>query len=186
MKTQILAVFMVLTFISCSEKKEKEDKPQEDKKEVVQKQQEKTEVEVISKEASQPVVELEQESENTEGKPFNILGKRSFSLQWIGWKKMGKVEFTDLGGAISVTGEQKSEEHKGDFVKIECSLISADEKELVMEGKITSKVYHLNNGEECVKEGRFVFKVTGKRKFWRLQDMKNACEDVTDYVDIYL
>ena len=107
------------------------------------------------------------------------------SLQWIKSDKLGMVEIKDMGGAIMVRGEHLSSEHPGDYLKIEGSLITASETELVMDATIKTKVYHLNNGEECIKEGRFTFLVTKGRKFWRNQDMKNSCEDVTDYVDIY-
>jgi len=51
---------------------------------------------------------------------------------------------------------------------------------------IWSQLVNLNNGEECVREGEYNFKATGKRQYWRLQEMDN-CEggNVVDYVDIY-
>jgi hypothetical protein len=36
-----------------------------------------------------------------------------------------------------------------------------------------------------MRQGDFTFKVTGKRKYWRMQEMDNPCDEATDYVDIY-
>jgi hypothetical protein len=29
------------------------------------------------------------------------------------------------------------------------------------------------------------FKITGKRKYWRMQQFDNPCDEAADYVDIY-
>ena len=41
-------------------------------------------------------------------------------------------------------------------------------------------------GKPCVKTGRFTFRITGTRKYWRLKEMTN-CEGgmLVDYVDVY-
>jgi hypothetical protein len=31
-----------------------------------------------------------------------------------------------------------------------------------------------------------VFKITEKRKYWRLQEMQSPCDTATDYVDIFM
>jgi hypothetical protein len=36
------------------------------------------------------------------------------------------------------------------------------------------------------REGRFTFRITGTRRYWRMKEMNNPCEDVADYVDVYL
>jgi hypothetical protein len=40
-------------------------------------------------------------------------------------------------------------------------------------------------GPAFERTGEMTFRVTGKRKYWRLMEMDNPCEGVTDYVDIY-
>jgi hypothetical protein len=36
-----------------------------------------------------------------------------------------------------------------------------------------------------MRSGTFHFKATGKRRYWRMQEMDNPCDSVTDYVDVY-
>jgi hypothetical protein len=36
----------------------------------------------------------------------------------------------------------------------------------------------------CVRDGTYEFRVTGQRRYWRLQEM-TVCDGLTDYVDIY-
>ncbi|MFT5861215.1 MAG: hypothetical protein ACI865_003337 [Flavobacteriaceae bacterium] len=132
---------------------------------------------------STPDDSVASDSDNIE-EEFSILGKHNFSLQWIEGG-MGSVEFTDKGGAIMVRGKQLSEEYEGDFIEIEASLISADEKKLVMEGIIAISSHIINNGELCLREGTFTFIVTNGRKYWRLADVQNPCDEVSDYIDIF-
>jgi len=47
-------------------------------------------------------------------------------------------------------------------------------------------VSHINGGEPCLREGEMTFAITGKRRFWRLQQMQNPCNEVVDYIDIFL
>ena len=62
---------------------------------------------------------------------------------------------------------------------------SIDAKEFVFEGTIVTQVSHINGGAQCTREGEFTFKITGTRKYWRMMQMHNPCDPVTDYVDIY-
>ena len=39
-------------------------------------------------------------------------------------------------------------------------------------------------GRYCVRDGEFEFRITGSRRYWRLQQMEQ-CDGLTDYVDIY-
>lgn len=123
-----------------------------------------------------------------------LVGNHMLSLQWISWKKFGKAVITkgDEEGTYNVSGKQGPEccdEAKGydngDFVSIEGTLRKIDDKNLVFNGKIITKVYHINGGEECVREGEFNFVSTQNRKYWRLQEMTNPADECVDYVDIY-
>jgi outer membrane murein-binding lipoprotein Lpp len=113
-------------------------------------------------------------------------GTHNLTLQWISWDDPGTVEITDMGdGTYKVVGEQRSKEN-ADYLTIEGTLQPVSERELRFNGTISSFVSYLNNGVVCVREGEQTFKATGKRKYWRLQNMTN-CEGnrVTDYIDIY-
>ena len=113
-----------------------------------------------------------------------LLGKHKLSLQWISWDHFGSATVTNKSGVYSIKGEQKGRGNS-DFVKIDGTIKSIDAKEFLFDGTIVMQISHINGGEPCVREGEFTFKITGKRKYWRLQQMDNPCDEATDYVDIY-
>lgn len=113
-----------------------------------------------------------------------LLGKHKFSLQWISWDYFGTATVTRRGGVYYLKGEQKSRKG-GDFVRIDGKITEINAKDFTFDGTITTQVSHINNGEACTREGAMTFKITGVRKYWRLQEMDNPCDGVTDYVDIF-
>lgn len=113
-----------------------------------------------------------------------LLGKHMFSLQWISWDYFGAVNVTNDRGIYRIKGEQKGRGNS-DIVTIDGVITSIGEKEFGFDGTIVTRVSHINNGEDCRREGKFTFRITGKRKYWRLQQMDNPCDEATDYVDIY-
>ena len=113
-----------------------------------------------------------------------LLGKHKLSLQWISWDYFGVAAVKNVRGVYSINGEQKGRGNR-DFVTIDGSITRINAKEFVLEGKIVSQISHINGGQPCEREGEFTFKITGKRKYWRLMQMDNPCDAVTDYVDIY-
>ena len=113
-----------------------------------------------------------------------LLGRHMLSLQWISWDHFGSATVTKSDGVYSIVGEQKGRGNT-DFLKIEGTIRSINAKQFVFEGTIVSQVSHINGGAPCSREGEFTFKITGKRKYWRLVQMDNPCDPVTDYVDIY-
>lgn len=118
-----------------------------------------------------------------------LVGEHRLTLQWLGWDDLtrsGKVSIEDRGGSLSVTGEQAGrEDNLGDYLKIEGKIVSADKYGFVFNGDITTRVSHIADGAECKRSGTFTFKTKGTRKYWRMQEMDNPCDPVTDYVDIY-
>lgn len=119
--------------------------------------------------------------------PENILlGSHPLTLQWIGWDHPGTIDFYKEMDLIICRGEQLSKENDTDFLKIDGIVEEIiNEKEFLFKGTIITKVSYINGGEECVREGTFRFKATGTRKYWRMREMDNPCEGVTDYVDIF-
>lgn len=113
-----------------------------------------------------------------------LLGRHKLSLQWISWDYFGTANVTNTRGVYRVKGEQKGRGNT-DFVKIDGVIKSIDAKEFVFEGTIISQISHINGGQPCTRDGEFTFKITGKRKYWRLMQMDNPCDPVTDYVDVY-
>jgi len=115
-----------------------------------------------------------------------LLGRHKLSLQWVSWDYFGLATVTNSRGVYSLKGEQKGRGHnKSDFVTLDGAITSIDAKEFGFSGKIVTQVSHINGGKPCVRDGEFTFKITGKRRYWRLQQMESPCDTATDYVDIY-
>lgn len=113
-----------------------------------------------------------------------LLGKHKFALQWISWDYFGIATVTAKGGVLYLKGEQKSRKDS-DYVKIDGVIREINARNFVFEGTIVTQVSHINGGEACTREGEMVFRITGKRRYWRLQEMDNPCDGVTDYVDLF-
>ncbi len=113
-----------------------------------------------------------------------LLGKHKLSLQWVSWDYFGTATVTNRRGVYSLTGQQKGRRGT-DFVKIDGAITSISAKEFKFDGKIVTQVSHINGGQPCIREGEMTFRITGKRKYWRLMEMDNPCDTATDYVDIY-
>lgn len=113
-----------------------------------------------------------------------LLGRHMLSLQWISWDYFGAANVTKKGGVYRIKGEQKGRGND-DLLRIDGVIKSIDAKEFVFDGTIITQISHINSGAPCTREGEFTFKITGKRKYWRLMQMDNPCDPVTDYVDVY-
>jgi hypothetical protein len=113
-----------------------------------------------------------------------LLGKHKLSLQWISWDYFGTATVTEKNGVLYLKGEQKSRQGT-DFVKVEGIITSIEAKSFTFTGTIITQVSHNNDGKPCTREGEMTFAITGKRKYWRLQQMQSPCGVETDYVDIY-
>ncbi|HEX7366149.1 MAG TPA: hypothetical protein VF273_03580 [Pelobium sp.] len=133
------------------------------------------------------------EGENPEIQPSEVKsinkdkrgGIHPITLQWIGWNKPGYADVKPLEGDwYSISGLQKNKQ--GDFLRIKGKIRRINEKELLFNGTIITKVKYNNNGKECVKNGVQTFYAKGNRDYFRLQDMSN-CEGgmLVDYVDIF-
>lgn len=113
-----------------------------------------------------------------------LLGRHKLSLQWISWDYFGSVDVTNKAGVYSVRGQQKGRGNS-DLLTIEGNVVSIDAKQFVFEGTIVTKISHINGGKPCTRQGDFTFKITGERKYWRMQEIDNPCDEAADYVDIY-
>ena len=121
---------------------------------------------------------------NDQAAAKRLLGRHKISLQWISWDYFGAATVTNKGGVYRVKGEQKGR-GSTDFVKVDGSITKIDSKKFTFEGTIRTQISHINGGKPCERKGEMTFRITGKRKYWRLLDMDNPCDGVTDYVDIY-
>jgi hypothetical protein len=117
-----------------------------------------------------------------------LLGKHNLTLQWISWEKPGYVVVNEdkLTKRLYMKGKQVGgEESDTDYITIDGEIINITSNLFTFQGIIATKVYHIFDSKECVRNGTFTFKITQNRKYWRLQEMDNPCDQVTDYVDIY-
>lgn len=124
-----------------------------------------------------------------------VVGKHLLTLQWISWKYYGSVVIKkEADGTYSCKGEQLARNCKDadddcitndDYIKLDGTIEIVDDTHLVFTGDIREKIYHMNNGEEVLRQGTYNFVATGKRKYWRMQEMKNPVDECVDYIDIY-
>jgi hypothetical protein len=113
-----------------------------------------------------------------------LLGRHKLSLQWISWDYFGKVAVTERKGLLYLKGRQDGR-GSDDFVSIDGVITEVGEKQFVFNGTVITQVSHIFGGEPCKREGELTFKITGKRKYWRMQQIDNPCDEAADYVDIY-
>lgn len=113
-----------------------------------------------------------------------LLGKHKLALQWVSWDYFGLATVTQKGGVLYLKGEQK-QRGGTDFVKVNGTITEINAKDFKFDGTIITQVSHINGGKPCERTGEMTFKITGTRKYWRLAEMDNPCEGVTDYVDIF-
>jgi hypothetical protein len=113
-----------------------------------------------------------------------LVGAHRFSLQWISWDYFGKATVTERNGSLFIKGEQRGR-GSDDYVTMDGVITRVDAKEFTFEGDIVTRVSHINNGEPCKRSGEMTFRVTGNRRYWRLQQMDNPCDEAADYVDVF-
>jgi hypothetical protein len=112
-----------------------------------------------------------------------LLGDHLFSLQWISWERFGKVAVTEEGGTLRIRGEQRNQ--AGDFVTLDGAIPSVLPNGFRFHGRIVTRVSYINKGAPCVRDGDFPFTASGARKFWRMQQYSNPCDEAADYVDVF-
>lgn len=115
----------------------------------------------------------------------NILGDHLCSLQWISWKKFGKVTFSEKpDGRIYCSGGQSNKE--GDYLKINGYVTIVTPLHIRITGTIVTRVSYINGGEPVTRKGTYNFTIAGARRYWRMSEMNNPSPDGgCDYVDIY-
>jgi hypothetical protein len=115
-----------------------------------------------------------------------LLGKHALTLQWLGsgtLKDAGNVEIKAENGAWHLSGRQETKEG---HVSLDGIVTAIDATTFGFTGKIITNVSYINQGKDCLRDGDFTFAKKGTRKYWRLQQIDNPCDQAADYVDIYL
>jgi hypothetical protein len=113
-----------------------------------------------------------------------LLGRHRFSLQWISWDYFGSANVVEKNGTLFIKGEQRGR-NTDEYVTIDGRITEVSAKEFKFIGSIVTKVDINNNGKPCVREGEMTFHITRNRRYWRLKEMDNPCEQIVDYVDIF-
>ncbi|HEX8737312.1 MAG TPA: hypothetical protein VF721_18410 [Pyrinomonadaceae bacterium] len=113
-----------------------------------------------------------------------LLGRHRLSLQWISWDYFGAANVTQRNGVFYLKGSQR-QRGGTDFLTVDGIITSIDAKEFSFSGKIVTQISHINGGKPCVRDGDFTFRITGKRKYWRMRQIDNPCDEAADYVDIF-
>ena len=114
---------------------------------------------------------------------LNRLRRNSgITLQWISFESpaRGHVYVTERGGLVHLRGSQTG---NGGTLTLEGDVLSIDATSFTFRGTI-SIVDTPDRGRNCLRDGTYEFRVTQRRRYWRLQQME-ACDGLTDYVDIY-
>lgn len=105
------------------------------------------------------------------------------SLQWIAWdNSRGRVRVVEVDGLVRLQGSQQQRNGPG-RLEIDGVVTRIEATSFVFQGRVTMRQAPQDRAE-CLRDGRLTFRVTGTRRYWRMQEME-ACGGLTDYVDIY-
>jgi len=109
-----------------------------------------------------------------------LMHNSGITVQWLWHASRGHLKATDTNDVVRLEGTQSN--YEGTLkMKGEVVAISADR--FRFRGTILL-VDAPDKGKTCERTGDFDFKISGKRKYWRLQQME-FCNGLTDYVDVY-
>lgn len=111
-----------------------------------------------------------------------LRGNSGLTLQWISWDYRGRVQVSDRGGRIHLSGTQAVRSGPGRLT-IDGDVVEIGATSFTFRGRIVISDTP-DAGRNCVRDGQYEFRITGRRRYWRLQEME-MCDGLTDYVDIY-
>jgi hypothetical protein len=105
------------------------------------------------------------------------------SLQWISWdNSRGHVRVEETDGLVRLRGSQQQRNGPG-RLEIDGVVVRIDRTGFVFHGTVAMRQAPEDRAE-CLRNGTLTFRITGSRRYWRMQEME-ACAGLTDYVDIY-
>lgn len=106
------------------------------------------------------------------------------TLQWISFETpaRGRVTVSERGGLVRLRGTQVERNGAG-RLELDGDVLRIGASSFTFRGRIAIT----NTPEpdrECIRNGDYEFRITQRRRYWRLQEM-TVCDGLTDYVDIY-
>ena len=104
------------------------------------------------------------------------------TLQWISWDYRGRLRVSEAGNWVHLSGSQVQRGGAGRLA-LDGDVVSIDARSFTFRGRITIADTP-DRGRNCVRDGTYEFRVTQRRRYWRLQDIE-ACDGLADYVDVY-
>lgn len=104
------------------------------------------------------------------------------TLQWISWDYRGRVRVSEAGGRVHLSGSQAAR-RGGGRLELDGDVAEIGRDRFTFQGRIAITDTP-DPGRNCVRDGSYEFRITGRRRYWRLQQMEQ-CDGLTDYVDIY-
>jgi hypothetical protein len=110
-----------------------------------------------------------------------LLNNSGLTVQWLWHGKRGPLKATDENGVIKIEGQQSSAGEG--MVTIKGEVVSLYSDHFTFRGTILIQDAP-DKGRTCDRTGDYDFRISGSRKYWRLKQME-ACNGLTDYVDIY-
>lgn len=113
-----------------------------------------------------------------------LKGDHLFAIQWISWDYYGRVSVTTNHGVWEIKGRQDSLEDD-DFISIEGTITEINALSFTFSGTIVTKISYINNDQPVTRSGVMTFRISGKRKYWRLKEMLNPAASATDYIDVF-
>jgi hypothetical protein len=104
------------------------------------------------------------------------------TLQWISWDYRGRVRVGEAAGRVHLSGTQAQRDGAG-RLELDGDVVEIGPRSFTFRGRIAITDTP-DPDRECLRDGIFEFRITGQRRYWRLQQMEQ-CDGLTDYVDIY-
>ncbi len=111
-----------------------------------------------------------------------LRGPDGITLQWISWDSRGDIDAVQRGKTLFLKGGQSVQDGKG-RLELDGHVLAVFAKSFIFKGRIAITDTP-DEGRNCIRDGVYEFKITQKRRYWRLQQME-VCDGLTDYVDIY-
>lgn len=114
----------------------------------------------------------------------SLLGEHQFGVQFI-WDGYGSAEITkDDEGALHIKGEQYSNT-KEEYVLLNGVITVIDERNFKIKGNL--KLFTEGCCGLLDREVDYTFRKTGNRKYWRLKERNDLCDQYTCayYLDIF-